>query len=149
MMILTYIVGGIGLVIGTSTVTKTPADLTLACLLAVGGVGILSFIRHALLHRSDAARMGWDYGKRNNFQIEVGIANLAWGVVALLAVILNWGLTIEAGLFLVEGVYISSVALMTIVSPGGQRRDIGGIIATSAFGAVLLYVGILGMSAAT
>ena len=148
-MILTYIVGGIGLAVGNFTVTKTPADLTLACLLAVGGVGILSFVRHSLLHRSDAARMGWDYGKRNNFQIEVGLANLAWGVVAILAVILNWGLTIESGLFLIEGIYIGSVALMSIVSPGGQRRNLGGIIATAAFGAILLYVGILGMSAAT
>jgi hypothetical protein len=148
-MILTYIVGAIGLAVGNFTVAKTPADLTLACLLAVGGVGILSFVRHSLLHRSDAARMGWDYGKRNNFQIEVGLANLAWGVVAILAVILNWGLTIESGLFLVEGVYMGSVAIMAIVSPGGQRRDVGGIVATAAFGAVLLYVGIVGMSAAT
>jgi hypothetical protein len=93
--------------------------------------------------------MGWDYGKRNNFQIEVGLANLAWGVVAILAVILNWGLTIESGLFLVEGVYMGSVAIMAIVSPGGQRRDLGGIVAIAAFGAVLLYVGVVGMSAAT
>ncbi|MEX1218545.1 MAG: DUF6790 family protein [Acidimicrobiales bacterium] len=148
-MTLTYIVGGIGLVVGSTTVGNDPADLTLACLLAVGGVGILSFIRHSLLHRSDAARMGWDYGKRNNFQIEVGLANLAWGVVALLAVSLNWGLMIESGLFLVEGVYIASVALMTLVSPGGQRRNIGGIIATAAFGTILLYVGISGITAAT
>jgi hypothetical protein len=148
-MIATYVVGGIGLAIGISTVNQTPSDLSLSCLLGVGAVGILSFIRHAILNRSDAARMGWDYGKRNNFQIEVGLANLAWGVVAILAVILNWGLTIESGLFLVEGVYMGSVAIMAIVSPGVQRRDLGGIVAIAAFGAVLLYVGVVGMSAAT
>ena len=50
---------------------------------AVGGVGLLSFVRHAVFHRSDALRMGWDYGARNDFQIEVGFANIAWGVVAI------------------------------------------------------------------
>jgi len=66
-MIATYVVGGIGLAIGISTVNQTPSDLSLSCLLGVGAVGILSFIRHSILNRSDAARMGWDYGKRNNF----------------------------------------------------------------------------------
>ena len=31
----------------------------------VGIVGVISFLRHG---RSDAKRMGWDYGKRNDFQ---------------------------------------------------------------------------------
>lgn len=148
-MIATYVVGGIGLAIGISTVNQTPSDLSLSCLLGVGAVGILSFIRHAILNRSDAARMGWDYGKRNNFQIEVGIANLAWGVVAILAVLLGWGLKVESALFLTLGIYIASVAAMNLFSPGDQRREIRPLIATAIFGAILLYLGIAGMCAAT
>lgn len=148
-MILTYVVGGVGLALGASTVNATPPELSLSCLLAVGAVGVLSFVRHALLHRSDAARMGWDYGRRNNFQIEVGIANLAWGVVAILAVALNWGVAVEAAMFLVLGGYIGSVAVMNLASPGGQRRNTSSIIATGAFGVFLLYVGIAGITAVT
>lgn len=148
-MIVTYVVGGIGLAIGATTVNRSPAELSLSCLLAVGIVGLLSFVRHALLNRSDAARMGWDYGRRNNFQIEVGIANLAWGIVAILAVALGWGLAVESATFLVFGGYIALVALMNVFSPGQQRRDIGAIFATGAFGAILLYVGIIGIAAAT
>ena len=148
-MITTYVVGGIGLAIGISTVNQTPSDLSLSCLLGVGAVGILSFIRHAILNRSDAARMGWDYGKRNNFQIEVGLANLAWGVVAVLAVVLGWGLGVEAALFLTLGIYITSLAAMNLLSPGDQRREIRPLLATAIFGAILLYLGIVGMCAAT
>ncbi len=89
LMNLTYVVGGIGLAIGYSTVNDTPASLSLAALLAVGGSGVLSWLRHSVFHRSDAKRMGWDLGQRNNFQIEVGIANLAWGILAILSVIFD------------------------------------------------------------
>lgn len=148
-MIATYVVGGIGLAIGISTVNQTPSDLSLSCLLGVGAVGILSFIRHAILNRSDAARMGWDYGIRNNFQIEVGIANLAWGIVAILAVILGWGLAVESALMLTLGIYITSVAVMKAFLSGGQSRRLGPILGASVFGLALLYMGILGMAAAT
>lgn len=148
-MISTYLIGGIGLAIGFGTVRQTPAELSLACLLSVGAVGVLSFVRHSLMHRSDAARMGWDYGVRNNFQIEVGIANLAWGIVAILAVILGWGLAVESSLVLTLGIYITSVALMKAFISGGQSRQLGPILGASAFGLALLYLGILGMAAAT
>ncbi len=147
-MIATYCVGGIGLVVGFGTVHDTPAELSLACLLSVGLVGVLSFVRNSLMHRSDAARMGWDYGRRNNFQIEVGIANLAWGIAAILAVLLHWGLAVEAALFVTLGIYITIVSLMKTLSPGGQGRRPGPILGSFAFGAALLYLGALGMAAA-
>lgn len=148
-MIATYAIGGAGLAIGISTVNRSPGDLTLSCLLSVGAVGILSFVRHALLNRSDAARMGWDYGRRNNFQVEVGLANLAWGLAAVLAVAFGWGLAAEAALFLTVGIYMSSVELMNLISPGGKRRGIRSMIATTLFAAMLLYIGIVGITSAT
>ncbi len=148
-MIITYLIGGIGLAIGFGTVRETPAELSLTCLLSVGAVGVLSFVRHSLMHRSDATRMGWDYGIRNNFQIEVGIANLAWGIVAILAVILGWGLEVESALMLTLGIYITSVAVMKAFISGGQSRRLGPILGASVFGLALLYMGILGMAAAT
>ncbi len=147
-MYATYAVGAIGLFIGFTTVTKDPPSLTLATLFAVGGGGLLSFVRHSLLHRSDAARMGWDYGRRNNFQIEVGLANLAWGLVAVLAVVLDWGLAVQAATFLTFGIYLTAVALMQVVSPGGKRRALGPMIGIASFGILLIVVGFLGMAAA-
>lgn len=49
----------------------------------VGLVGTLAFVRHVLLHRSDAARLGW-HTDRPDWQFEVGFANLAFGSTALL-----------------------------------------------------------------
>lgn len=147
-MIATYIVGGAGIFVGLSTINADPPSLTWACLLAVGGGGILSFIRHSLLHRSDAARMGWDYGRRNNFQIEVGLANLAWGLVAVVAVALGLGLAVEAALLLVFGLYLVSVTVMQIVAPGGQGRSLPALIGIGSFGALLTVLGIMGIMAA-
>ncbi len=148
-MLATYAVGAAGLFIGFSTVNGNDPDLTLACFLAVGMCGLLSFVRHSLFHRSDAARMGWDYGRRNNFQIEVGFANLAWGAVAVLAAALGWGLAVESALFLVVGAYMGSVAVMQVFFPGNQGRATGAMIGSTAYAAVMLALGIMGMSAAT
>lgn len=148
-MFLTYAVAGYGIYLGLSGVTQTPPTLSTATLWAVGGGGGLSFIRHALLHRSDAVRSGWDFGRRNNFQIEVGLANLAWGLLGVLAVIFDWGMKVEAASFLVFGFYIASVALMLAPSLGGQEpRSWLSTVATAAFGVTLVWVGILGMGAA-
>jgi hypothetical protein len=146
---LTYAVGAAGLFIGFITIGHHPASLTWATLLAVGAGGILSFVRHSLLHRSDAARMGWDLGVRNNFQIEVGIANLAWGVVAVLAVILDWGLAVEAATFLTFGIYLTASAVMVITSPKGEhKRDVASLVGIAAFGVMLIVLGAIAMNAA-
>ena len=147
LMNLTYLVGAIGLVIGFSTVKDDPATLSLAALLGVGATGVLSFLRHSVFNRSDAVRMGWDLGQRNNFQIEVGLANLAWGLIAIFAVALDWGLVAEAASFLAFGFYLDVVALMLIFSPGESRRSWPAVIAMATFGVGLTVVGLMGMAA--
>ena len=87
LMQVTWLVGGIGLFFGLNALSngQIASAVQWVALWSVGGVGLLSFVRHAVFHRSDAVRMGWDLGRRNDFQIEVGFANLAWGVVAVVA----------------------------------------------------------------
>ena len=149
LMLATYILGGLGIGIGMYTLQWDPPSLSLGCLLAIGATGLVSFARHSVFHRSDAARMGWDYGRRNNFQIEVGLANLAWGLVAVLAVVLGWGLAVEAVLFLVFAFYILSVLVLNLMSRRDEgRRALGPLIALAAFGMMLLVVGTWGMLAA-
>jgi nucleoside 2-deoxyribosyltransferase len=51
----------------------------------VGATGLVSLLRHSVFHRSDAVRMGWDHGRRNDVQMEIGFANLAWVLVGIAA----------------------------------------------------------------
>lgn len=148
LMIATYVVGGIGIFIAFNELNGEPPSLSTAALLAVGGAGLLSFVRHSIFHESDAARLGWGIGRRNNFQIEVGLANLAWGVLAILAVALDWGLAVEAASFLVFGFYITSVGVMLLVTPATDRtRPWRQVILMWLFGIMLLWIGFAGMAA--
>ena len=148
LMWLTYIVGGIGYFVGISTLQQEPASLSVAALLAVTATGVLSFLRHAIYNRSDAAHGGWDYGQRNNFQIEVGLANLAWGVYALLAVVLDWGLMAVTASFLISGLYFGFVAIFVIVTSGARQRKLGGIIGISVWAIMMIVMGAFGTAAA-
>lgn len=144
-MIATYAVGALGLFVGFFTITQDPPSLRWASLLAVGIVGLLSFVRHSLMYRSDAARMNWDYGRRNNFQIEVGLANLAWGTVALVSAIFGLGLVVDSAMLLTAGVYLGSVAVMLTAFPGGERRPVGPLVAIASFGALQIVLGVWGL----
>ncbi|MCF8539600.1 MAG: hypothetical protein K9G12_04895 [Candidatus Nanopelagicales bacterium] len=149
LMWLTYLVGGIGFFIGTFTLQSDPPSLSVAALLAVTATGVLSFFRHAVFNRSDAVRGGWDYGMRNNFQIEVGLANLAWGVFAALAVILDWGLIAVASSFLVSGLYFAFVTIFVVVTGDIKDRKIGPLIGIAVWALMVLGMGWMGISAAT
>ncbi len=50
----------------------------------VGCVGLLSFVTHVIFHKADAKRLGWQTD-RPDWQFEVGFANLAFGISALLS----------------------------------------------------------------
>lgn len=144
LMVATYAVAGPGIAIGMYTVFLDPPSLTWSALLTVGAGGILSFFRHAVFHRSDAARMGWDYGTTNAFQIETGLANLAWGLVAVLAVILGWGIVVEGAAFLVFGLYMIGAAIAQVVYKRGLRVALLSV----AFGGFMTFLGLAGILAA-
>lgn len=144
LMVATYVIAAPGISIGIYTVLADPPSLTIAALLTVGGGGVLSFFRHAVFHRSDAARMGWDYGTTNAFQIETGLANLAWGLVAILAVVLGWGIVVEGATFLVFGVYMIGAAVAQVI----YKRGLGVAAVSLAFGGLMTFLGLAGILAA-
>jgi hypothetical protein len=144
----TYLVGGIGSAIGYYTVALDPPNLTVAALLAVFATGVLSFLRHSIYHRSDAVRGGWNYGQRNNFQIEVGLANLAWGVYALAAVVFGWGLMAVSASFLISGLYFAFVTVFVIVTGDIKDRKIGPLIGIAVWAGIVISLGVLGVNAA-
>lgn len=148
LMTLTYLAGGIGVAVGFGSVSGDDPSLTVAVLLAVGLAGLLSFFRHSVFHRSDAARMGWDLGRRNNFQIEVGIANLAFALLACFAVVLGWGLVAEASAFLGFGFYLGGDAVMLVMAPrDDQARPWGPVAAMAVYAAMMIAIGFMGMAA--
>ncbi len=151
LMALTYAAGSAGVAIGLSTVNHHPPTLALAAFLSVGVGGFLSWLRHSIFHRSDAARMTWDLGERNPFQIEVGIANLAWSLLAFAAVGFDWGIVAEAASMLVFGFYLASVALMVLFGPKDEssKRPWGPVIGMAIFATLLIVVGVQGMNAAS
>lgn len=124
LMTATYVVGGVGFFLGFQQATSSDAASALepVAVLSVGVVGIVSMIRHSIFNRSDAVRMGWDLGRRNNFQIEVGFANLAIGVPALLSVALDWGTTAQAALVLAYALYFAQVAVLSALAIRDEGR---------------------------
>ena len=82
-MQLTWIVGGIGS--GMLSIPSAPGIESATQWIsawAVGGVGCCLCSPCSFSPKRCEAH-GWDYGARNDFQLEVGFANLA-GVVAIL-----------------------------------------------------------------
>lgn len=147
-MALTYAAGALGIGLAFATIFDAAPDLRWGCLFAVGVAGILSFVRHSLMHRGDARRMGWDTGEANPFQVEVGLANLAWGVLAVVAVVLDWGLAIYSACFLVFGFYMAFVTVFKAMRAAGAHREEWGSVAPAAsFAALLIVIGSLGMNA--
>tara|TARA_Y100000589_G_C27095369_1_gene605705 strand:+ start:179 stop:667 length:489 start_codon:yes stop_codon:yes gene_type:complete len=142
LMQVTWVVGGIGLFFGFSALSsgRISTAVQWVALWSVGGVGLLSFVRHAVFHRSDAVRMGWDLGRRNDFQIEVGFANLAWGVVSLVASSLDWGTMTLASLILVFGIYMLQAAVLHLFERerNPQRLRAGSRLLNLAFAVFLL-----------
>jgi hypothetical protein len=150
LMALTYAIAALGIGLAFNTLGDPEPDLGWAALFAVGGGGLLSFVRHALFHRADAARIGWTSERTNAFQIEVGLANFAWGAYAVLAVVAGWGLAAESAGFLIFGFYMAAVAVYEVLNAGGEnRRPWAQVIPSAAFGLILLAIGLTGMNAAT
>ena len=148
LMVLTYAFGAAGIAIGFSTVSDDPPSLSAAALLGAGVPGVLSWLRHSVFNRSDAIRMGWDLGRRNPFQIEVGLANLAWGLLAILAVVLDWGIVAEGAAILVFGLYLALPSVMVAFSPAGDRgHRPGPTIAMALAGIFLAILGVQGITA--
>jgi hypothetical protein len=143
LMTLTYVVGAIGYFLGFSRMSGDGADgaIGVVALLSVGVVGVISMVRHSVFHRSDARRMGWDTGTRNNFQIETGFANLAIGGAAIMAVAWDWGVAAEAGLTLAYALYFLQVSVLVAVDRTEGKLDVGRVAV------MLVQTGFLGFFA--
>jgi hypothetical protein len=115
----------------------------------VGVVGLLSFLRHSVFYRSDQARMGWTQD-RPEFQLEVGYANLAIGLVAFASAGLDWG-PLACGLSLLTyGTYLLCALLLhtyeAIYVVEIRARATKSVINTAFFVAALYIFGFVALA---
>lgn len=144
---LTIFITTIGLFISIYFVVADSAlSYRIAAASMVGIIGILSFFRHSVFYRSDQARMQWQQ-EHPEFQIEVGFANLAIGIIALVASILNWGSLACGMVLLVYGLYLFCTVLLhlyqMIYVPEMRIRARKSVINTGFFVIVLFLFGLL------
>jgi hypothetical protein len=149
--ILELAAGVIGLGVGFSRLPDAASALAVAMPTAVGLVGLLAFFRHFVFHQSDAKRLGWE-SSRPEFQYEVGFANLAFALVAILAYFGGWPLGARVAVVLGFGLYLSQAALLhtwqSVRGRGGLRRFLRNALPALVFGLSMIYLAIRGMIAA-
>lgn len=141
LMVATYVLAGAGFFLAGLDGTASGA-LAVVTVVNVGCVGIVSFLRHAVFARSDAVRMGWSAEGASNFQLEVGFANLAIGVVALLAWAGEWGSAAEVAVTLVYALYLLQAAALHLRNRV-RDHDLGGAAVGRLLGITVMAVGLL------
>jgi hypothetical protein len=129
---------------------KGALDVVVLAVVAV--VGVLSFLSHFVFYRADAARLGWHQDKPY-FQWEVGYANLAFALVALLAYLLGLGIGAEAMAALGYGLYLLQTTLLHGWRCVVEKRIPSGyffrsVVAGLAFAVCLLFFAAIGLAAA-
>jgi hypothetical protein len=142
---MTMAVSMIGIFIGIFFLfVDTDFAIRFATAVIVGLVGIISFIRHSVYYRSDQVRMGWRQD-HPEFQLEVGYANLALGIWALVAAAFSW-ILVCAAMLASYGTYLLCTLLLHLYEarvgkelqiPGHRSRVLRSVISTGFFVLVL------------
>ena len=110
--IASMVIGGAGIFMGFYYLGSAPqTSLRIVTATTVGIVGLLAFVRHVVFHKSDAARLGWQTD-RPDWMFEVGFANLAFGLMALLAIGAGWGTQAQVVVLLGYAFYLFQAAML-------------------------------------
>jgi len=149
LMYATLTVGTIGFFLGFMKMSSEGAAAAIGpvALLSVGVVGVISMVRHSVFHRSDAIRMDWNQGRRNNFQIEAGFANLAIGLPAFLAVALGMEPLLQAAFTFAYALYFIQVTVLVFTDRRDGRINLFRMIMVLMQAGLLCYFSISVMAA--
>lgn len=143
LMAITYLLAAIGFFLGG--LLGSP-DLTWVCLLSVAAPTLIGAVRHVVLWRSDSQRLGFATPDPS-WMWEVGAANLAIAVGALLAGLLEWGVGAQVVVITVMGVYMAGATAVHAWShrSGSATRARNPVV---AIGGPLVYaLALLGFAA--
>jgi len=87
--------------------------------------GLISFLSHVVFYKADATRMGLQ-SSSSKYQYEVGFANLAIGLSALVAVLFQWGIPVYIILVICYSLYIAQNLVFHFWwFARGERRNAG------------------------
>ena len=104
--------GAVGIFFGFALLSGEPARaISVVTVATVGVVGVLAFVRHVVFHRADAARLGWETD-RPDWMFEVGFANLGFGVMGVLSVVVSAGPKAQGLLLLGYALYLLQAAAL-------------------------------------
>jgi hypothetical protein len=110
--IVSMAIAAIGIFFGFYFLSNDPdTSLGIVTITTVGIVGGLAFIRHALFHKSDMKRLGWETD-RPDWMFEVGFANLAFGFMGFLSVLSGWGALAQSVVLLGYALYLFQAACL-------------------------------------
>lgn len=103
---ISIIVSGIGIFFGFYYIAENvELAISIVVLSTVGILGVLAFVRHVIFHKSDAKRLGWETD-RPDWMFEVGYANLAFGIIGILTVILEMGIQTKGIVIIGYAIYL-------------------------------------------
>ena len=106
------IVGSVGIYFGFFYLDHNPGlSIKIVTFSTVGVVGVLAFVRHFIFHKSDAIRLGWETA-RPEFGYEVGFANLAFGIIAIISSTQNYSLQTQSIIVLGYAIYLFQAGLL-------------------------------------
>jgi hypothetical protein len=112
-MILTYVAGTVGVAVAFYYLGDDDRAALTALTLAYAVVmGLLSWVRHVLAWKADAARLDVEGQATPFFQWEVGFANGAFAIAGLMAVVFDWGVAAMAAAVLGYAAYLLQAALL-------------------------------------
>lgn len=146
MMVITLVCGLPGFFFGIyACFSPTRSGLALFTILAVIVPTALGFVRHVLMWRGDAERLGFE-ANDPSWTWEVGYANLAIAITAALALVLSWGETTQAAIAILLGIYMIGAAVVHVMSrlrkPPAERKNIVmNVVFTCYYAALLLVIG--------
>jgi hypothetical protein len=110
--IVSMAIAAIGIFFGFYFLSNDPdTSLGIVTITTVGIVGGLAFIRHALFHKSDMKRLGWETD-RPDWMFEVGFANLAFGFMGFLSVLAGRGALAQSVVLLGYALYLFQAACL-------------------------------------
>lgn len=135
LMQVTYLLGGAGIALGIYGLISGggPKGLHWAVALMVGAVGIVSMVRHSVFHVSDARRAGVESDPF--YMIELGFANGAIGLIALIAFFASWGTGAEVAVTLTYASYLGLALALFL-----YRRREKGMDGGTIFGASMWFL---------
>lgn len=157
LMVATMVVSMVGIFIGILFLfLNIDIAVRIAAAVLVGCVGIISFVRHSVYYQSDQIRMGWRQD-HPEFQLEVGYANLAIGLWALVISVLNWG-TLACGLTMaIYATYLLCALFLHVFEahawedlhiPAHRSRAIRSVVSTGFFVFVLFGFAVIAFARA-